>query len=98
MRANPMLRSHWFGFLFLGPFLLMVLVHRLLGFSDALMVETPPGEREARAYNLLVMIVFYSGVFSFVFHDFVYSPRSPAWRAAKLFTLVIYWVLVLKVL
>ena len=50
------LQSPWAAPLFLMPFLLMLIVHQLLGLSDALLAADNPGERPAHGYNLLLGI------------------------------------------
>ncbi len=41
MHTKAIIHSHWVGFLCLAPFLVTLLIHRLLGLSDALMIQTP---------------------------------------------------------
>ena len=83
-------RSHLFGFLLLVPFLLLLTFHSLLDLSDGLMVHTS-SDRDARTFNLIMVAVFYMGVFAFVFHAFRYAPRSDIWLITKFVALIVYW-------
>jgi len=94
MQSKTIIQSHWVSFLCLVPFLVMLAVHRLLGFSDALMVQTPPGEREAHTYNLIMTGVFFIGIAAFVVHAFAFARGHRVWVVAKLVTLVVYWSMV----
>ena len=85
------LQRHWIAFAFLLPFLVMLSLHRALELSDALMVATPPGEREARNFNLLMVVVFYAGIAAFVAHTLCLQNQSRRWLAARLAVLVGYW-------
>jgi len=84
MHAKDIAQSHWVGFLFLVPFLVMLAVHRFLGLSDALMIQTPPGEREAHTFNLVMVAVFYLGIAAFVAHAGHLAGRSRLWLYGKL--------------
>ena len=94
MRSKAIIQSHWVSFLCLLPFLVMLAVHRLLGLSDALMVQTPPGERDAHTYNLIMVGVFYVGVAAFVVHAFAFARGGGMWFVAKLLALVVYWIMI----
>jgi hypothetical protein len=85
------MQSHWIAFAFLLPFLAMLWLHHALDFSDALMVATPPGEREAGGFNLGMVVVFYTGIAAFIGHTSSLADRSRVWLAAKLAVLVGYW-------
>ena len=95
MHSKAIIQSHWVGFLCLVPFLVMLALHRLFGLSDALMVQTPPGEREAHTYNLVVVAVFFLGVAAFIVHAFAFAPRRSLWLIAKLVALLVYWCMIL---
>ena len=69
----------------------MLWVHHALDLSDALMVATPPGEREAHTFNFVMVVVFYAGIAAFVAHTSVLAGRSRGWLFAKLAVLVGYW-------
>lgn len=95
MHTKAIMQSHSVGFLFLVPFLVMLAVHRFLGLSDALMIQTPPGEREAHTYNLVMIAVFFLGVAAFAVHAFAFARRDGGWLIAKLVMLVAYWSAIL---
>jgi len=57
-----LMQSHWITFTFLVPFLALLWIHHMLDLSDALMVATPPGEREAHAFNFVLVVVFSQAV------------------------------------
>jgi hypothetical protein len=92
---KAILQSHWAAFLFFVPFLVMLTIHHCLGLSDALMVRAPPGEREAYDYNLLMVAVFYFGIYAFVGHTIALAPKGRAWVAVKVLALGIYCITVL---
>ena len=81
---HPWARSHWLTFACLIPFLAMLLIHRALNLSDALMVATPPGERPAHLYNLLMLPVLYISVLAYLVHALVLARPSRTWLALKL--------------
>jgi hypothetical protein len=94
MHSKAIIQSHWASFLCLAPFLIMLAVHRLLGLSDALMVQTPPSEREAHTYNLIMTGVFFIGIAAFIIHAFAFARGDKGWLVAKLVALVVYWSMV----
>ena len=89
--SHSIMRSHWLPFPFLLVFPLMVWVHHILGLSDALMVQTPPGEREARTYNLIMVLVGWSAIGFFFVHTLSLLHQSWRWAVAKLAFLAAYW-------
>ncbi|HEY1170803.1 MAG TPA: hypothetical protein VGH19_05480 [Verrucomicrobiae bacterium] len=89
-RVKAILRSHWLGFLFLIPFPVMLLIHRLLGYSDALMVATPPGEIAAHTYNLIMVLVFYFGLTAFIAQTMIVAVKERRWLLMKLGCLGLY--------
>jgi len=93
MHSKTLIQSYWVGFLCLVPSLVLLAVHRLLGLSDALMTQTPPGEREAHTYNLIMVGVFYAGVAAFTVHAFAFARGNQSQLAAKLVALAAYWIL-----
>jgi uncharacterized membrane protein SirB2 len=97
MQTKAIIQSHWFSFLFLVPFVVMLWVHRLLRLSDALMIQTPPGERDAHTYNLVMAAVFFCGVTGFLSHAFSFARRDRVWLTAKLVFLVVYCTIVMFV-
>ena len=95
MQTKAITQSHWVTFLFLVPFQVMLVVHRLLRLSDALMIQTPLGEPEARTYNLVMAAVFFFGVTGFLSHAFSFARPDRVWLTAKLVFLVVYCTIVM---
>ena len=91
MSTKAIMQSQWVAFPFLVPAVVMLILHRQLGLSDALNVPTPPGEREAHIFNWVMVSVFYLGVGVFFLHTLSLSSRGWRWVAAKLTFLAIYW-------
>lgn len=81
------LRSPLAAFLYLVPLCILLLGHRLLGLSDALLVEPLPGDREAAEYNFAIVLAFYLGIACFVHHLATRDRTSPAWVAFRLVAL-----------
>ena len=75
-RRYRWMQCHWIAFVFLLPFLAMLWLHHALDLSDALMVATPPGEREAHTFNLVMVVVFYAGIAVFMAHTSSLAGRS----------------------
>lgn len=96
MTTKAIMQSHWVTFSFLAPAVIMLILHRLLGLSDALMVATPPGEREAHLFNWVMVSVFYLGVGAFVLHALILWSRGRYWVYAKVCFLALYWTIILK--
>jgi len=90
-RRYRWMQSHWIGFAFLLPFLVMLWTHRVLHLSNALMVSTPPGERESHIFNWVMVTIFCAGIAGFIAHTLSLAGRGPRWAAAKLLVLVVYW-------
>jgi len=79
------------------PVTVALVLHRLLGLSDAVNIPTPPGERKAHPYNWVMVALFVSGVGAFVLHSFFLAYRGGRWVAAKLVFLAVYWYLAIKI-
>ena len=90
------MQCHWIAFVFLLPFLAMLWRHHALDLSDAFMVATPPGEREAHIFNFVMVVVFFGGIAAFVAHASILASRSRTWLFAKAAVLVVYWLSVLN--
>ena len=90
-RRYQWMQCQWIAFIFLLPFLAMLWLHHALDLSNALMVATAPGEREAHTFNLVMVAVFYAGMAAFMAHTSVFAGRSRRWLAAKLVVLAGYW-------
>jgi hypothetical protein len=95
MNSKTIMRSHWLPFPFLLALPLMMWVHHLLGLSDALMIQTPPGEREAHTYNWVMVLVGWAGLGFFCFHTLSLWHRGWRWGVGKLLFLATYWTVVL---
>jgi hypothetical protein len=91
VRRYRWMQYHWIAFVFLLPFLAMLWLHHALDLSNALMVATPPGEREAHIFNSVMVLVFFAGIAAFIAHTASLAGRSRIWLAAKLAVLVAYW-------
>lgn len=76
LRMPVLIRSRWVAVAVLVPLPILMFVHRYLGLSDALMVQTPPGEREAHVYNGIMVLVGYGGAAAFLLHSLVFGERS----------------------
>jgi hypothetical protein len=95
MNSKAIMQSHWIAFPILVPAVVLLIVHRQLGLSDALNVPTPPGEREAHLFNWVIVSVFYLGVGAFFLHTLSLLSRGWRWVVAKLVFLAAYWGVVL---
>ncbi len=98
MNTKSIIHSHWLPFPFLVVLPLMVWAHHLLGLSDALMVQTPPGEREAHTYNLVMVFVGWTAIGFFFFHTLSLWQRSWRWAVGKLIFLAAYWIALLTLM
>jgi hypothetical protein len=87
-----LLQQDWVGFLFLLPFLVLLAIHDALGLSDSI-VGGNQNDRDSFAFNWCLIIVFLSGVSTFVAHAVFVVLRRPDWRwfVAKLLVLIAYW-------
>jgi hypothetical protein len=91
MTTKIVIQSHWIGFLFLLPFLIMLAVHDALGLSDAFLLVKDQRDRNSQMFNLAMVAVFYLGVAAFVTHAAFLAGRSKLWFCAKLLLLAAYW-------
>jgi len=98
MNTKSIRRSHWLPFPFLIALPLMVWVHHLLGLSDALMIQTPPGQREAHTYNLVMVLVGWAAIGFFLFHTVLLWDRGWRYGMGKLIFLAVYWTAILMFL
>ena len=86
--------AHWIGFVFLLPFVVMLLVHELLGMSDALLAGNDPRDDDARLYNLLMIAALYLGSLAFVVYAFalpIVKDQGRRWVLPKLMFLAAFW-------
>jgi hypothetical protein len=58
------------------PFLLMLIVHRLLGLSDAFLAAPKPGEPYWPVYNLVMVFAFWFGFMGYVGYLFINIPSK----------------------
>lgn len=91
MTTRIIIQSHWIGFLFLLPFLIMLAVHDRLGFSDAFLLVRGQRDRDSQMFNFAMAFVFYMGVTAFVAHALILASRSRLWLCGKFLFLVAYW-------
>lgn len=70
-------------FLFLAPFVVMLIVHRALGLADNLLVPPEAGEPNAALYNLVMALVLWGGIAGFWFHTIWHASESTVWVVAK---------------
>src|SRR5690349_10829387 len=89
--ARGILRSHWIGFLFLLPFLIMLAVHHARGLSDAFLLIQDQRDRDTQNFNLAMCAVYSMGTGIYVFYALVLSYRSMRWLCVKFLVLVVYW-------
>ena len=81
--------KHWITPLAFAPFAVMLLIHRLLGLSDAMLAGPAPGETFWPLYNIAMVLVFYVGVAGYLAHTFWMSDRGRV--ALKCAALAIGW-------
>jgi hypothetical protein len=75
--------THVRTFLFLAPFAAMLVVHRVLGLSDNLMVAPEAGEPDGAIYNLIMVLVLWAGIIGFLIHATLHASESTRWVVAK---------------
>jgi hypothetical protein len=91
MTTRTTIQSHWNGFLFLLPFLIMLAVHDKLGLSDAFLLVRDQRDSDSQMFNLAMVAVFYLGVGAFAAHTLFLASRSRLWLYGKLLLLAVYW-------
>lgn len=91
MTTRSVIQSHWSGFSFLLPFLIMLALHDMLGLSDAFLLLTDQRDRDSQMFNFAMVAVFYLGVAAFVAHALFVASRSRLWLCGKLLLLAAYW-------
>jgi hypothetical protein len=64
------LAYHWIAPLAFIPFGLMLIVHRSLGMSDALLAASKPAQPFWPRFNVAMIVVFYLGVGGYLAHTF----------------------------
>jgi hypothetical protein len=92
---------HGIGFLFLLPFVVMLVIHEYRGMSDALLMGDDPRDEYARGYNLLMVVALYLGSFAFLIYTValpIVTGRCWRWIAPKIIFLAFYWGAVMAVM
>lgn len=92
IRRFPWLAAHWLTYAFFLPVAVMLGLHKTLHLSAALMVATLPGEREAHAYNLIMVSAYFLGLAGFLAHTGILGYRGLKWVWIKLGSLIALWV------
>jgi hypothetical protein len=86
--------GHWIGFVFLLPFVVILVVHEFRGMSDALFAGNDPRDDDARLYNLLMLVALFLGSLAFVIYAFalpIVTGRGWRWILPRLIFLAFYW-------
>jgi len=94
IRDEGFWNGHWVGFLFLLPFVVMLVVHELLGMSWAFLGGDTPRDNDSRGFNLMMFGAHFLGGLAFVLYAFalpIVKGRGWRWVMPKLIFLVIYW-------
>jgi hypothetical protein len=98
IRFREFWNGHWIGFVFLLPFVLMWVVHVLLGMSDAFLVADNRWDRVSADYNLAMFLALFLGSLVFVIYAFalpIVKGRGWKWVLPKIIFLVVYWGVVM---
>jgi hypothetical protein len=93
--------THGIGFLFLLPFVVMLVIHEYRGMSDALLMGDDPRDEFARGFNLLMGVVLYLGSFAFLIYTLalpIVTGRGWRWVVPKIIFLAFYWGAVIAVM
>lgn len=85
------LESRWCVVLAATPFLILEGVHRYLGLSDALMVSTPPGEREAHLFNWIMVLAASVGNGAFILRACLLSREGAPRFLARVLSFILFW-------
>ena len=80
--------THARTFLFLAPFAVMLVVHRMLGLADNLLAAPEVGKPDGAVYNLVMVLALWAGILGFFIHTTLHANESKAWVIAKLAVLV----------
>jgi hypothetical protein len=86
------LAHHWIAPLAFIPFGLMLIVHRSLGLSDALLAAPEPGRPSWPLFNVAMILVFYMGVGGYLAHTLWLSDRGWIWVFVKCLALAVAWM------
>jgi hypothetical protein len=85
------LAHHWIAPLAFIPFGLMLIVHRSLGLSDALLAAPNPGQPFWPLFNVAMILALYLGVGGYLAHTLWLSDRGWIWVVVKCLALAIAW-------
>ncbi len=92
--AKGFWNGHWVGFLFLPPFIVMLVVHEFLGMSWAFLGGDTPRDNDSRGFNLMMFGAHFLGGLAFMIYAFalpIVKGRGWHWVMPKLMILAIYW-------
>lgn len=82
---------HWIAPLAFIPFGLMLIVHRSLGLSDAMLAAPRPGQPFWPLYNVALVLALYLGVGGYLTHTFWLRGRGRGWVVVKCVALALAW-------
>ena len=94
-RAAGFWNGHWIGFLFLLPFVVMLVAHERLGMSWVFLGGDSPRDDVSRGFNLMMFVAHSLGSLAFVIYAFalpIVKGRGWRWVTPKLIFVAIYWV------
>ena len=87
--SKGLLANHWIAPLATVPFGVMLIFHRVLNLSDALLAVPKPGQQYWPFYNVVLVLVFYLGLGVYLAHTFWMYDRGWVWVIAKCVALAI---------
>ena len=88
---------HWIGYFFLLPAVVMLVLHKPLGMTDAFLM----GDRVSADYNLMTLAALILGRVAFVVYAFalpIVKGRGWRWVPPKIIHLVCFWGAVMLVI
>jgi hypothetical protein len=86
-------KRHWVTFVPHVPFAVMLIVHRVRGFSWAMNGPTPLGEIPANGYNMAMMLVLWVSTGAYVTHAILLLDRGRNVAIAKVLVVVVIWLI-----
>ena len=89
MNPKSVKQSHWVTFLFILPFLVLLIVHESMGLTDAFMLVQDQRDFDSRSFNLVLYLSLKLGVCGFVLHASYIRFRSERSFYIKLVVLVV---------
>lgn len=84
--------THARTFLFLVPFIAMLIIHRMLGLDDNLLAAPKAGKPDGATYNLAMVPVLWAGIIGVFIHTTLHAKESTAWVIAKVVVLAAIFV------